>query len=121
MVKVTLNENLVPSRHAYVKDRPNQDLVCNVLLARKLIRASQFLFQLKKGSAVYRGFVYEHSDGFFTIKLLQDGVLVRSLVLACLGYAGELMVDVEDLAEASGYDVLGSLAADPALHLAASA
>lgn len=118
MVKVTPQENLVPCRDPWVKGSPYSDLVHNVLLARKLIRAAAFFFQLKKGQAVFSGYVNEHPSGNFTFKVFQQGAPVRTMVLGSLGYSGELTVDVEDLAQATGFDVLGSLAASPTVELA---
>jgi hypothetical protein len=120
MVKVTRYENLVPSRDPWVKGTPHSDLIHNVLLARKLIRAAAFIFQLKKGAAIYSGYINEHAEGSFTYRVRERGVPIRTLVLNCLGYAGELTVDVEDMSQAVSFDVLGSLAANPAVHLAVS-
>ena len=120
MVKVTLNENLVPSRDPWVKGNPFSDLVHNLLLAKRLIRVAAFLFQLRQGSAVFSGYICERREGFFTFKVRHGGVEHRTMVMSSLGYGGELVAEVEDLSGAIGFDVLGSLAADPGGHLAGS-
>lgn len=118
MVKVTLNENLVPSRHPWVKGAPYSDLTLNVLLARKLIRTAQFVFQLRKGSAIFSGYINEHPKGLFTFRLLERGTVVRTLVLSGLSHAGELDIEVRDLFHAVHQDVFAGLAKGQALHLA---
>jgi hypothetical protein len=110
MVKVTLGENLVSSRHPFVKGSPYSDLIHNVLHARKLIRTAAFLFQLKRDSAIFSGYLSPFPKEDFVFHVFEKGTLVRSATLKGLGYSGELAIDVENLAEATGFDFLRSLA-----------
>jgi hypothetical protein len=117
MVKVTLNQNLVPSRHPYTKGHPYTDLTYNVLLARKLIRVAQFLFHFKKGSAVYRGYISEYPRASFELKVLDNGVPARAATLKGLGFGGEMIIEVKGFSEAVSQDVFGPLLARTGLEL----
>jgi hypothetical protein len=108
MVKVTLNENLVPSRHPRVKDSPHTDLVYNLLLARKLIKIAQHIFQFKGGAAVYSGYICQVPKGVIAIKVFERGVLIRSVTLNA-SFDGELAVDVASYSLATGQDVFEGL------------
>ena len=114
MAKVTLNKDLVPySRRLPANPKLNvcQDLTHNYLLACKLIRAVNVLFQMRKGTAVYSGYVYAREGGRFAIKLMHKDHLLRIVVLRNLGYAGVLHVELKSpkIGAAVGLDVLASL------------
>jgi hypothetical protein len=118
VVKITLNENLVPSQSQWVKLNPLCDLTYNYFFARKLIRAAQFVFQIKQGAAVYSGYVNEHPIGPVSLHLSEKGVVVRTLLLSEIGFIGELFADVESLEEAVSQDVFEGLAGKSVLTLA---
>ena len=115
MVKVTPNDNLVPCvRDSYVKDHPHHDLIHDLIRARAIIRAAAQFFHLRKEAVIYSGYVCEgRSDEVFTINLWHEGVKVRSLVLADLGYGGVLHCETVggNFGEVVGWDLIGSLAA----------
>jgi hypothetical protein len=109
MVKVTLGDNLVSSLHPYVKGLPYSDLTFNVLLARRLIRIAQLYFQLKKGSAVFSGYIVEAPIGPFGLNVYERGIPIRSIPLVDVGFSGELRIEVEDFKIACGQDLLVGL------------
>jgi hypothetical protein len=114
MKKVTLNKDLVPFLRTPSKKphiAASQDLTQNYLLACKLIRAANVLFQMRKGFAIYSGYVYESNDKPFRIRLVHRGKIVRTVALSRLGYAGTLQVSISirRLEGAMYLDVLGSL------------
>jgi|GEM_PF-5435526 len=115
MVKVTLNENLVPcAREKWVNGNPYSDLVHNVLHARKLIRLASQIFQLQRGKATFSGYINEHKAGSYDIKLWHGEVSLHSLSLHDLGYSGVLHVDLNDL-QATGNQVVTQIFQLPAV------
>jgi hypothetical protein len=121
MVKITVNENLVPSSHPFVKGSPYSDLTYNVLLARKLIRIAQVTFLLNKGAATFSGYINEFPDGDFKLTIYEKGVQIRSARLRDLRFSGELDIDVEDFSEAVGQDLVSDLGVLSGLGIVAAA
>ena len=97
MVKVTLNKDLVPyagplpTRHLVT---PSQDLTHNYFLACKLIRAVTVLFHLRRGTAVFSGYIFDRPDATFKIRLYHQGKQIRCLTFSNLGYGGVMHVEI---------------------------
>lgn len=109
MVKVTLNDNLVPcSREKWVKGNPYSDLTLNILHARRLIRAAAQFFMLAKGKAVFSGYINEHEEGVYRIHLWHGEALLRTLEFTKLGYGGVMHVEIADR-EAISQDIFAPL------------
>jgi hypothetical protein len=122
MVKVTLNDNLVPStRDLWVRDRPHSDLTNHYDHAKRLIRAACQFFHLTRNAVIFSGYIQDE-PGFFVINLWHEGNRVRSLVLSSLGYSGVLHADTigGSFEAVVGLDLLGAIARGSNLTLSAA-
>ena len=91
----------------HVDERPRMRSTSTSSTARCGTIAACFFFQLRQGRAVFSGYISEQRDGFFIFKVFEQGIPIRTMIVGCLGYAGELTIDVEDLKE----DIARGLAA----------
>jgi hypothetical protein len=123
MVKVTLNDNLVPStRDLWVQDNPSSDLTHHYALAKKLIRAASHFFHLTRNAVIFSGYVHEESADPFSIHLWHEGELVRTLTLSNLGYSGTLHAETVGgrFTDIVGWDLLGTLTSTSPARIAAA-
>lgn len=115
MVKVTLNDNLVPStRDLWVQDNPSSDLIYHYPLALKLIRAASQFFHLRRDAVIFSGYMRMDSLESFSIHLWHEDELVRTLTLSNIGYSGALHAETVGgrFTDVVGWDLVGSLAFD---------
>jgi hypothetical protein len=88
------------------------DLTQNYYLARKLIRAANILFHMRKGAATFCGYVFERPiEATFVMKVIHKGRVIRTLKFTNLGYGGLLRIELctQKIEDAITLDVLASL------------
>lgn len=109
MVKITLNDNLVPcEREPWALGRPAHDLTNNIVAAERFASIAIRFFGLRRGSVRFSGFVSPGNQGLH-IKVWEGERIYRSVKFRNHKYSGVLHVLPKEglIQHCLGQDLIG--------------
>lgn len=113
MVKVTLNDNLVPcEREPWALGRPAHDLTNNIVPAEQFIAAAIKFFAFRRGSVRYSGHISPGNKGL-QVKVWDGEQLYRTIRFRSRNFTGILhVVPVNGhISHCLGHDAIGDIGA----------